>query len=173
MQIKLNNILSSVITTNTGAPQGCVLSPILFTMYTDDCKMDNDILKLLKFADDSSILAFLRNSGDESVYRKYIVDFTEWCEEHNLLLNVLKTKELIIDFRVKKDPLLPVQIKDQDVDQVQSYKYLGVTIDDKLQWDEHASNTYKKANKRVYFLRKLNQFHIDPVLISLFYQATI
>ena len=46
-------------------------------------------------------------------------------------------------------------------------------IDDKLQWDEHASNTYKKANKRVYFLRKLNEFHIDPVLISLFYQATI
>ena len=89
------------------------------------------------------------------------------------MLNVSKTKELIIDFRIKKDPLLPIQIKNQDVNQVTSYKYLGVTIDNKLQWDEHASNIYKKANKRIYFLRKLKEFRIDPTLIELFYQATI
>ena len=78
--------------------------------------MNSDILKLLKFADDSSILTFLRTPTDEIIYKNYIIDFTNWCEEHNLLLNVLKTKELIIDFRVKKEPLLPVKIKDQDVD---------------------------------------------------------
>ena len=68
---------------------------------------------------------------------------------------------------------MPIQIKNQDVSQVQSYKYLGVTIDNKLSWDEHVSNTFKKANKRVYFLRKLKEFHVDQTLISLFYQATI
>ena len=78
-----------------------------------------------------------------------------------------------IDFRKKKNPLLPIIIKDQEVKTVQNYKYLGVTLDDKLKWDEHASNTFKKANKRVFFLRKLRKFQIDPVLISLFYQATI
>ena len=172
-QVKLKNVISSVVTTNTGAPQGCVLSPILFTMYTNDCTMNNDKLKLLKFADDSAIIALMRSQADEILYDNYVGEFTSWCENHNLLLNVSKTKELIIDFRIKKDPLLSIKIKDQDVTEVNSYKYLGVTIDNKLQWDEHASNTFKKANKRVYFLRKLRQFQIDPVLISLFYQATI
>ena len=171
--VKLNDFLSSKIFTNTGAPQGCVLSPILFTMYTNDCQKNTDVLKLLKFADDSSIQALIRNPQDEIMYRNYINDFTKWCEEHGLLLNISKTKELIIDFRLKKDPLLPIIIKDQAVSQVRSYKYLGVTIDDQLKWDKHASNVFKKANKRLYFLRKLRQFKIDPTLISLFYQATI
>ena len=135
--------------------------------------MNNDKLKLLKFADDSAIIALMRSQADEILYDNYVGEFTSWCENHNLLLNVSKTKELIIDFRIKKDPLLSIKIKGQDVTEVNSYKYLGVTIDNKLQWDEHASNTFKKANKRVYFLRKLRQFQIDPVLISLFYQATI
>ena len=113
--------------------------------------MNNDILKLLKFADDSSILAMLRSESDFMFYKNYINDFTKWCEDHNLLLNVSKTKELVLDFRIKKDPIVPIQIKNQDVSQVNSYKYLGVTIDNKLSWDEHVSNTFKKANKRVYF----------------------
>ena len=171
--VKLNNITSSIITTNTGAPQGCVLSPILFTIYTNDCQINNEILKLLKFADDSSIQAFLRSIADEVLYRNYVTDFTKWCEDHNLLLNISKTKELIFDFRTKKEPLMPLEIKGQTVDQVDSYKYLGVTIDNKLSWDEHASLTYKKVNKRMFFLRKLKNFSIDKVLISLFYKAAI
>ena len=68
---------------------------------------------------------------------------------------------------------MPLEIKGQTVDQVDSYKYLGVTIDNKLSWDEHASLTYKKVNKRMFFLRKLKNFSIDKVLISLFYKAAI
>ena len=94
--VKLKNIQSSIINTNTGAPKGCVLSPILFTMYTNDCQINTDILKLLKFADDSSIIALLRSPEDETVYTNYIHDFTKWCVDHNLLLNVSKTKELVI-----------------------------------------------------------------------------
>ena len=142
-------------------------------MYTNDCQINSDILKLLKFADDSSIIALLRSPEDETVYTNYIHDFTKWCVDHNLLLNVSKTKELVIDFRKNKEPINPIKISDQNVTQVESYKYLGVTIDNQLKWDEHASITFKKANKRVYFLRKLKQFQIDSTLIYLFYQSTI
>ena len=72
----------------------------------------------------------------------------------------------------KRSPFTHV-IKDQGVNIVWSYEYLGVTIDDQLKWDEHASIVFKKANKRLYFLRKLKEFKIEPTLISLFYQATI
>ena len=53
--VKFQNFVSGSITTNTGSPQGCVLSPVLFTIYTNICQINNDIVKLLKFADDSCI----------------------------------------------------------------------------------------------------------------------
>ena len=90
-----------------------------------------------------------------------------------MLLNVKKTKELIIDFRIKKEPLQPLVIKDEPIDIVNSYKYLGITIDDKLDWHSHASLVYSKMCQRMYLLRKLNSFHIDKTILSLFYRSTI
>ena len=44
----VNNIKSNVIVTNTGAPQGCVLSPVLFILYTDDCRSETDDCAIIK-----------------------------------------------------------------------------------------------------------------------------
>ena len=45
----------------------CVLSPVLFTMYTNECQINYDFIKLIKFADDSSIQGLLRNEQDEII----------------------------------------------------------------------------------------------------------
>ena len=91
----------------------------------------------------------------------------------NILSNVKKTKEMIIDFRQKKTPLLPVVIKDEPVEIVDTYKHLGVTIDRNLNWDDHALGIVKKLNSRFYFLRKLNSFYIDNTLLCLFYKSIL
>ena len=57
----------------------------------------------------------------------------------------------MIDFRKNKEHINPIKISDQNVTQVESYKYLGVTIDNQLKWDEHASNTSKKQIKEFTF----------------------
>ena len=141
--VKLNNVQSKIIYTNTGAPQGCVISPVLFTIYTNDCFKNDDYVKLLKFADDSTIQGLIQNN-DEREYFDFIDVFTNWCDEHFLLLNVRKTKELVIDFRVKKEPLFPISIKGENVTIVNQYKYLGIIIDDKLEWDAHSSSVHSK-----------------------------
>lgn len=94
-------VKSDTIITNTGAPQGCVISPVLFTIYTNDCAIDTNTIKLIKFADDSIIQGLIHNNNDED-YLSFFNTFCDWCDEHYLLLNVKKTKELIIDFRVKR-----------------------------------------------------------------------
>ena len=82
-------------------------------------------------------------------------------------------QELVIDFRIKKNPLSPLVIKDQEIEQVQTCKYLGVMIDDKLNWQMHSSAVCKRLNRRMFFLRKLRSLQIDSTILSLFYRSTI
>ena len=53
---------------------------------------------------------------------------------------------------------MPLKINDKIIEQVSTYKYLKVTIDEKLHWSDHINTIKSKANKRFYFVRKLGQF---------------
>ena len=89
----VSGVVSKTIWTNTGAPQGAVLSPLLFTAYTNDCSIPNPIdtdTHMLKFANDTVIQGLI-SSENENVYRESFNWFVQWCEEHFLLLNVKKT----------------------------------------------------------------------------------
>ena len=169
--VKLNKNMSEKIITNTGAPQGAVLSPLLFTIYTNNCHPKKQNVHLIKFADDTVVQGLISN--DESSYRQAIGWFTSWCNDHFLQLNVRKTKEMVIDFRKNQDPLDPIFINGEEVERVKTYKYLGVTIDNTLNWDCHTDLMIKKLNSRLYFLRKLNTFHVDNTLLTLFYKSII
>ena len=76
---------------------------------------------------------------------------------------------------LEKNPtnIIPVVINGNVIEQVHTYKYLGVVIDDKLKWVEQASAVSKKINKRMFFLRKLNSFNVDKTILNLFYTSTI
>ena len=171
--VKFQNFVSDPISTFTGSPQGCVLSPVLFTIYTNVCQIDNNIVKLIKFADDSCIEGLITSEDDTDLYFRDIDYFTTWCTENKLLLNTDKTKEVIFDFRTKPSEIRPVVINGTVIEQVDSYKYLGVVIDNKLRWEEQATAVSKKINKRMFFLRKLSSFHVDNTLLDLFYETTI
>lgn len=61
---------SSVITTNTSL-QGCVLSPFLYTLYTNDCITTSPNTTYLKYSDDTAILALLTD-GDDTVEKIFL-----------------------------------------------------------------------------------------------------
>ncbi len=96
--VRVGHNTSSTTTLSTGAPQGCVLSPLFFTLLTHDCTNKFSSNHIIKFADDTSVVGLISNN-DETHYREEVAQLAEWCGANNLSLNVGKTKEVVMDFR--------------------------------------------------------------------------
>ena len=108
--VHLGSVLSDVVGSDTGAPQGTVLPPFLFTLYTTDFQYNSESCHLQKFSDDSAVVWCLRG-GDEGEYRALVGDFVEWSEQNHLSLNVNKTRELVIELsRKKRMPSQPLRV---------------------------------------------------------------
>ena len=150
--VRSHDVVSSVRYASAGAPQGTVLSHVLFTVYTDDCRGSEEC-PVVKCSDDTAIthLSNSHKSFTNSVYR-----FSEWCSDNHLDLNVLKTKEMIIDFRRNSAVLPKLSINGTDVNRVEEYKYLGTILDNKLNFTANTKFIYRKCQSRLYCLFKLD-----------------
>uniref|UniRef100_A0A3B3HPU9 Reverse transcriptase domain-containing protein n=1 Tax=Oryzias latipes TaxID=8090 RepID=A0A3B3HPU9_ORYLA len=170
--VRLGKLVSDTRTTSTGSPQGCVLSPLLLSLYTNSCTAGHLSVKLLKFADDTTLIGLI-SDGDESAYRSEIARLVSWCNANNLELNALKTVEMTVDFRKAPAPLPPVILCDSPVTSVESFCFLGTIISQDLKWEQNISSITKKVQQRMYFLRQLKKFHLPEKMLVDFYTAII
>ncbi|KAK3510664.1 hypothetical protein QTP70_012820 [Hemibagrus guttatus] len=107
--VRIENRTSATITTNIGTPQGCVLNPILYTLFTHDCVTSHKDIIIIKFADDTAVIGRITD-GDEVAYRTEGANLVTWCEDSNLTLNTEKSKEMIVDMRKERRTHQPLFI---------------------------------------------------------------
>ena len=91
----------------------------------------------------------------KTVYREEVRAHGVWCQDNNLSFNINKTKEIIMDFRKQQREHPPIHIDRTAVEKVVSFKFLGVHITDKLNWSTHTDSIVKKAQQRLFNLRRL------------------
>ena len=86
-----SSVLSDFIVSNTGAPQGTVLAPFLFVLYTSDVRSNDPLCPLIKFADDTALVGLIERD-DCSNYINHLHNFIDYCDNNFLELNVKKNQ---------------------------------------------------------------------------------
>ena len=170
-RVRADDRTSSSITTSTGCPQGCVLSPILYSLYVEDMTVP-DPFTIIKYADDTVILEYL-SPHQSSELQTLLDNVTTWCDDNSLIVNSTKTKEVIFQNKRDDKTTTPVTIDDQQIEQVDEYKYLGTTVHKKLSFETNTNMLTDKAQKRLFIMKQLAYLNVKPSTIQLAYTTFI
>lgn len=133
---------------------------------------NNLILTLIKYADDMALIGRLKDEATLAAYFQQIQLLNEWFNSSFLQLNVGKTKEMIMG-RKNNDSFQKVRIANEEVEIVDSFKYLGVFIDSNMTFNDHIDAVFKKAQQRLFLLRKLRYFNVHQSVLEMVYRSLI
>ena len=169
--VEIGDVQSELEFIKCGVPQGSVLGPLLFLIYINDIVNSSTIFKFILFADDTSLYYSCKNARtiEETVNRE-LAKISDWLSANRLSLNVGKSKLLYFtnnDRGILKD--IDIRINNQILAEVSNAKYLGVYIDNKLQWDTHINNIKLRLSKGVSILAKIRHYVPSSVLRSLYF----
>ena len=96
------------------------------------------------------LMGLLKISEDD--YRNEIIWFNNWCVENYLDLNVGKTKKMVFDFKKVETNIVLIILKNGSVEIVNKYKYLGIYIDNRLNFSVNIENLFKRSTIRLQHL---------------------
>lgn len=168
--VRVGGQLSSLYPVHVGVPQGSVLGPTLFSVLVGDLpdsSVNNNAF--VQFADDVNIILEFKSIEAEAIHSKVQTQLSqveEWCSSNHQVLNVDKTRLLLITRKpLREDLELPVPT-------TKTLKILGVHLSNTLQWDFHVSEAVKRASQRLHILRMLKPFTSSHELHDI-YKANI
>ena len=172
-RVLVNSRFSDLRYTSTSL-QGCVLSPLLFILCTDDCRSTQPNSYLVKYADHTVLLPLL--SGPSQQHGSALQEFVDWCDSSCLELNINNTKDMVVTFPNQQRALataVTTIIHGKPVELVEEYKYLGTIFDRLLKFSAKTEEILRKCHQRLYLLRKLNSFGVSKIILRIFYYSFI
>jgi hypothetical protein len=86
---------------------------------------------------------------------------------------VIKTKEMIVDYSKRRNEQAAILIDGAVVEQIESFKFLGIHITNKLTWSKHTKTVVKRAQQNIFPLRRLKRFGMGHQILKRFYSCTI
>ena len=153
-KVVLDGQASDPVPVLSGVPQGSVLGPVLYLIFINDLP-DNIRLSVRLFADDCVLYRNIKTLTDCQILQDDLNSLGQWETDWQMKFNVAKCHSMRVTLHLPSNQIhFNYSLLQQTLEQVESTKYLGITITDNLEWGQHVSEISSKANKTLGFLRR-------------------
>ncbi|GBP84139.1 Probable RNA-directed DNA polymerase from transposon BS [Eumeta japonica] len=156
-KVDVNGKKSSGSIVHMGVPQGSILGPFLFLVYINDLpSLVKDVHEIVLFADDTSLLFKVkRQQLTYDDVNNAISKVEKWFTANNLLLNEMKTKFIKFSLLNVRHGSGTISVRNKELEFVNSAVFLGITLDNRLQWGPHINKLAKRLSFAAYAVKKM------------------
>ena len=152
-RVVVNGVKSDWAPVLSGVPQGTVLGPLLFSLYINDISSDIES-EIRLFADDCVCHREIKDEKDTMKLQRDIDRLGSWARKWDMRFQPVKCNMMQLTRKRIKKIHASYTLEGTNLENVESIKYLGVTITSDLRWNTHVSNVCTKANRTLGFLRR-------------------
>ena len=178
--VSLGDILSDPQPVLSGVPQGSLLGPLLFTLYTTDLPSCIEKANVLMYADDTVIFYGSSNYKDIiAVLNAEISRLADWSSLNELYIHPKKTEYVMFGTAQKLNRIDTADVSSHDVllgdkvlERKSFYKYLGVYLDEHLSFKEHTLRLFSKVSSQLSLVSRLRN-NLTMLAAERIYKAMI
>ncbi len=174
--VQYKSVASNICDVSCGVPQGSVLGPLLFILYTNDLPKCLSSSNCILFADDTTVYLSGNNKSDMfAIMRDDLSSLIDWFRANKLSLNLSKTNFVLFQPKqmVIKDNSPPkdchLQFGPDIIQQKQHVKFLGMELDEYMEWFFHYKSLNSKLSRAIYILNKVKNVLPTHCMRTLYY----